>query len=66
MTLGLKYKQYIELRYVGLGLMLFIIAKLYLSDIWQWDTPVRVLAFGALGITLLSIGFFYQKTWLKK
>ena len=66
MTLGLMYKPLKELRYIGLGITLFIIAKLYLVDIWQWDIPVRVMAFTALGVALLSIGFFYQKTWLKK
>jgi uncharacterized membrane protein len=66
MTLGLIYKSYSEIRYVGLGWMLFMVAKLYLVDVWQWDTPIRVVAFTALGVALLSIGFFYQKIWLKK
>lgn len=66
MTLGLRFKSFKELRYVGLGWMLFIVAKLYLVDVWQWDTPIRVVAFTALGGALLAIGFFYQKIWLKK
>lgn len=66
MTLGLSFKQFNELRFVGLGFMLMVIAKIYLIDIWQWDTPIRVVAFSALGVALLGIGFFYQKIWLKK
>lgn len=67
MGLGLKFRTYIELRHIGLGLMLLVITRLYLVDIWQWDISVRVVAFAALGLALLGIGFFYQKKlWLKK
>jgi len=66
MTLGSVQTKWFELRHLSLGIMLLIIAKLYLIDIWQWDTPVRVMAFTALGLVLLSMGFVYQKLWLKK
>lgn len=63
---GILKKELRELRYIALGVMMIIVTKLYLIDIWQWDIPIRVMAFTALGVALLSIGFFYQKTWLKK
>lgn len=66
MSLGFVQSKWHELRHVAIGVMLLIVSKLYLIDIWQWDTPVRVMAFTALGLVLLSIGFFYQKLWLKK
>lgn len=66
MTLGLAQPKWHELRYIALGIMLLIVSKLYLVDVWQWDAPVRVMAFTALGLVLLSMGFFYQKLWLKK
>ncbi len=54
-------QNWIKFRYMGLGVILFVIAKLYLVDIWQLEAWVRFLAFFALGIVLLSTAFYYQK-----
>lgn len=53
-------------RYFGIGIFCFIIAKLYLIDIWDLDTWVRFLAFFSLGIVLLYVSFLYQKKGNKK
>ena len=48
-------------RYFGIGMLLFIIAKIYFVDVWQWAIWIRFFAFLVLGIVLLGISFFYQK-----
>lgn len=65
MTLGIK-NNWARFRYFGIGMFLFIIAKLYLIDVWGWETPVRFGAFLMLGIALLSLSFFSQKFFPKK
>ena len=53
-------------RYAGLGVILFVISKLYIIDIWEWETWMRFVAFFALGIALLLIAFYAQKFTQKK
>jgi uncharacterized membrane protein len=66
MTLGLRQTKWFELRHLSMLVLLIVVAKLFLIDIWAWETPIRVMAFTALGLVLLGIGFFYQKIWIKK
>ena len=54
-------KDWPHFRYFGIGTFCFLITKLYLTDIWQWETWVRFIAFFVLGIALLGISFLYQK-----
>lgn len=65
MGLGLK-NDWTRFRYFGIGMFLFIIAKLYIVDVWGWDTPVRFGAFLMLGVALLSLSFLSQKFFSKK
>ncbi len=65
LTVGVVQK-WVDIRYVALGIFLLIIAKLYFVDVWQWEVWGRFLAFFALGVSLLGVGFFYQKIWTKK
>lgn len=53
-----------QLRHAGLAVIVLVIAKLYLVDIWQWEIWMRFVAFFALGIALLGVAFNYQK-WVK-
>jgi uncharacterized membrane protein len=58
--LGMK-NNWIRFRYFGIGMFCFIISKLYLVDLWELEVWIRFIAFLALGISLLSISFLYQK-----
>ena len=59
-------KSWALFRHAGLGIILFVIAKLYIIDIWEWETWMRFVAFFALGIALLLIAFYAQKFTQKK
>lgn len=48
-------------RLLGLGLLAIVVAKLYLADVWSMERLHRILAFGALGVLLLTTSFFYSR-----
>ncbi len=65
--LGFGFKRaWPHFRYFGIGIFCFIISKLYLVDVWEWEIWVRFIAFLVLGIALLSTSFLYQKFTQKK
>lgn len=45
----------------GLILLMAVVAKLYLFDVWLLNTVFRILAFGVLGTMLLATSFLYSK-----
>ena len=47
-------------RLAGLGLMGFVVFKLYLFDVWQLGRVYRISAFVALGALLLATSFLYS------
>jgi uncharacterized membrane protein len=47
-------------RIAGLGLMGFVVVKLYLFDVWQLGRVYRISAFVALGALLLATSFLYS------
>src|SRR4029077_7278767 len=47
-------------RIAGLGLMGFVVVKLYLFDVWQVGRVYRISAFVALGALLLATSFLYS------
>jgi len=49
------------LRMIGLLFLVIPIGKLFILDVFLLDSGYRVAAFVVLGITMLSIGFGYQK-----
>jgi len=51
-------------RFVGLCMIGYILAKMYLIDIWSWSTLWRFVAMLPMGLLLISLPFWYQK--LKK
>ena len=54
-------------RIAGLGLIGFVVLKLYLFDVWQLSRLHRTLAFVALGVLLLSTSFLYShfRAWIE-
>ena len=48
-------------RALGLALIVFVMLKLYLYDIWQLRLAHRVIAFAALGALLLAMSFLYSR-----
>jgi uncharacterized membrane protein len=47
-------------RIMGLGLIGFVVVKLYLFDVWQLGRIYRISAFVALGALLLATSFLYS------
>ena len=47
-------------RIAGLGLMGFVVAKLYLFDVWQLERVYRIWAFVGLGALLIATSFLYS------
>lgn len=48
-------------RVAGLALLMLVVAKLYLFDVWLLDTLFRIVAFGVLGAMLLATSFLYSR-----
>lgn len=57
---GVLYRLAVN-RWLGLGLFGFVIAKLYLWDIWSLQLAYRVAAFAALGALLLVTSYLYSR-----
>ncbi len=53
-------------RYLGLGLFLIVIGKVFLFDIVHLDAAYRVAAFIAFGILLMGAAFVYLRFWHSK
>jgi uncharacterized membrane protein len=47
-------------RIAGLGLISFVVVKLYIFDVWQLGRIYRISAFVALGALLLTTSFLYS------
>lgn len=48
-------------RLAGLALLMIVVVKLYLFDVWLLDTLFRIVAFGVLGSMLLATSFLYSR-----
>lgn len=48
-------------RLAALGLLGFTVLKVFLFDLSFLDTPMRILSFGGLGVTLIGISWLYSK-----
>jgi len=48
-------------RLAGLGLMLLVVAKLYLADVWELSRCFRITAFLGLGALLLLVSYLYSR-----
>lgn len=56
---GVLRKRWLD-RVLALGLLVGVIAKLYLRDVWDLSRGLRILAFLALGAVLLLVSFLYS------
>ena len=59
---GLK-KDISWLRYLGLGLFLLVVGKVFFYDLSRLDAVYRVLAFLLFGLLLMGTAFIYLKFW---
>jgi hypothetical protein len=48
-------------RWLGLGILAVALGRVVVVDVWQLETPYRILSFMALGVVLLVLGFIYTK-----
>lgn len=51
---------------VGIGLIALAVLKLFLADIWQLSSGLRVAALFAVSIIMLGVSFVYQQTRKQK
>ena len=49
------------LRHAGFILLAMSLVKLFVVDVWDFNTFTRVAAFLALGVALVVLGFFYNR-----
>jgi uncharacterized membrane protein len=52
-------------RWQGLALLVFTIAKVFVYDMRSLSSGYRVMSFLALGALLMAVSFAYQKDWLE-
>ena len=57
---GLRTRAAIH-RILGLALVIFVVAKLYLVDVWVLGRLFRIAAFLALGLLLLILSYLYSR-----
>ena len=48
-------------RYLGVGLLGFVLLKILIVDVWMLDTLQRTIAFVGLGAILLALSFLYHR-----
>jgi len=48
-------------RLAGMTFVTVAIGRLFLVDVWQFDTLLRIVSFLVLGAVLLVLGFFYNR-----
>jgi uncharacterized membrane protein len=48
-------------RILGLALVVLVVAKLYLVDVWVLGRLFRITAFLALGVLLLALSYLYSR-----
>jgi uncharacterized membrane protein len=53
-------------RLAALGLLGFTALKVFLFDLSFLDTPMRILSFGGLGLTLIAISWLYSRYGIGK
>ncbi len=56
-----NYKNIPELQRVGIGLISLSVLKLFIADIWQLSSGLRVAVLFAVAIIMLAISFIYQQ-----
>ena len=59
-VIGVKTRAAIH-RILGLALVVLVVAKLYLVDVWVLGRLFRITAFLALGVLLLALSYLYSR-----
>ena len=59
-VIGVKTQAAIH-RMLGLALVVLVVAKLYLVDVWVLGRLFRITAFLALGVLLLALSYLYSR-----
>jgi uncharacterized membrane protein len=59
-VIGVKVEAAIH-RMLGLALVVLVVAKLYLVDVWVLGRLFRITAFLALGVLLLALSYLYSR-----
>ena len=59
-VIGVKIQAAIH-RMLGLALVVLVVAKLYLVDVWVLGRLFRITAFLALGVLLLALSYLYSR-----
>ena len=55
------WRRLAPLRHAGFLVLALALGKLFLADVWDFGTFFRVVAFLALGVALVVLGFFYNR-----
>ncbi len=55
------WRRFAALRMASFALLLVALVKLFVHDVWKFDSFTRVAAFLALGVALVVLGFFYNR-----
>ncbi|HJT90178.1 MAG TPA: DUF2339 domain-containing protein, partial [Bryobacteraceae bacterium] len=58
---GGVYRRHAPTRVLGIGLIGFVVLKLYLYDVWLLGEFYRMAAFAILGVLLLVMSYFYSR-----
>lgn len=58
--LGL-WREKLILRQIGCVVFLIGLVRLFFVDVWKFDSFQRILAFVALGVALIAVGYFYNR-----
>jgi uncharacterized membrane protein len=56
-----NYKNIPELQRIGIGLISLSVLKLFIADIWQLSSGLRIAVLFAVAIIMLAISFIYQQ-----
>jgi hypothetical protein len=59
-AMGLTLRERVY-RWLGLGILGCSLARVFIFDIWKLTMGYRIVSFLALGISLLALGFFYNR-----
>jgi len=52
-----------RLRFIGMGTIFLVVAKLFLIDLAQLETLLRILLFIGFGVAFLAAGYYLQLRW---
>lgn len=57
------WKNIVPLRFIGMATIFLVVAKLFLVDLTQIQTLLRILLFIGFGALFLAVGYYFQTRW---